>query len=185
MTIATQSLNDQQSELLGLDSFISQEISLIKEQQKAKQDAIVNFSKKFLDKVFPLDHGSHGDVQSYLVYYNHLLVFFKDGSQSGLKDSKQFVALAGHKENPESILFKSGNRHVELVFNRAGEIGRFDTSHIDDVLIETTKEDDTPCWYSMVKDRQQTTLNQIGEVIYSNKACRTSFTDKEGNEYKV
>lgn len=185
MTIATQTINDLNNEFFGLDAFISQEIHLIKEQEQAKQKAIVNFSKSFLDKVFPLDKGSHENVVSYLVYYNHLLAFFKDGTQSGLKSPKQFVALAGHKEEPESILLKSDDRHVELVFNRTGKVGQHDRAKIDDILIETFIKPNVPSWYSMVKEGHQSRLNYQGEVEYSNEICSKSFTDKQGNEYKV
>jgi malate synthase len=96
-------------------------------------------AKTFLDEQFPLESGSHKDVKSYVVYYHHLLAFFNDGSQSGLVDPKQFVALCGHKCEPNSIVFKRNSFHVELVINKKGDIGSQDLANVQDIKIETTR----------------------------------------------
>ncbi|MDF4796173.1 hypothetical protein P3553_19050, partial [Vibrio parahaemolyticus] len=83
------------------------------EQQSEKQVK----AKQLLDRMFPLENGSHQDVSSYVIDYRHVLAYFKDGTHSGLKSPKHFVAYTGEKEDPKSILFKddSGN-HVEVLF---------------------------------------------------------------------
>lgn len=68
-----------------------------------------------LNQHFALQNGSHEDVKQYVVYFCHLMAFFADGSHCGLEQPKQFVALSGHKEAPESIVLKEGNVHIELV----------------------------------------------------------------------
>jgi malate synthase len=96
-----------------------------------------NSAKEMLDRRFPLTQGSHKDVKNYVVYYHHLLAFFKDGSQSGLKNPSQFVALCGHKCSPDSILLKESDLHVEIVFDANGVMGRQDQANIQDIQIET------------------------------------------------
>ena len=40
----------------------------------------MTLAKQYLDEHCPLDQGSHTQVTHYLVYYNHLMAFFADGS---------------------------------------------------------------------------------------------------------
>ena len=89
-----------------------------------------------LDERFPLDKGTHADVKQYVVYFRHIMAFFKDGSHCGLAQPKQFVALCGHKETPESIVLKDNNLHVELKFNRNGSRGKHHLAGIQDIQME-------------------------------------------------
>jgi malate synthase len=96
-------------------------------------------SKEYLDKHFSLESGSHSDVKNYVVYYHHLLAFLDDGSQSGLANPSQFVALCGHKCAPDSVVLKQSSMslHTEIVFDRNGKRGSNDNAGIQDILIET------------------------------------------------
>ena len=89
-----------------------------------------------LDARFPLDNGSHADVKQYVVYFRHIMAFFKDGTHCGLAQPKQFVALCGHKETPESIVLKESDLHVELKFNRNGSRGKNHLAGIQDIQME-------------------------------------------------
>ena len=42
-------------------------------------------AKQLLDRLFPLENGSHKDVTAYVIDYRHVMAYFKDGSHSGLK----------------------------------------------------------------------------------------------------
>ena len=75
-----------------------------------KLDRSIN-AKELLDAQFPLAIGSHQDVTSYVVYYTHLLAFLKDGTQCGLQNPCQFVALTGHKSEPSSVVLKNNDTH--------------------------------------------------------------------------
>jgi malate synthase len=96
-------------------------------------------SKAYLDKHFPLATGSHADVKNYVVYYHHLLAFFDDGSQSGLANPSEFVALCGHKCSPDSIVLQQTQTglHLEMVFDRKGTRGAKDCAGIEDILVES------------------------------------------------
>jgi malate synthase len=90
----------------------------LREVKKAKpcQQHVV---KSFLDQNFPLDGGSHQEVASYYVYYCNLMVCFKDGRLSGLQKPSQFVALGGHKDSPEALVFKNDTgSHLELTLGK-------------------------------------------------------------------
>lgn len=95
----------------------------------------------FLDANFALANGSHAEVKNYVVYYHHLLAFFEDGSQSGLANPSQFVALCGHKCAPDSVVLKhqKTNAHLEILFDRKGARGSKNNAGIQDILIETNE----------------------------------------------
>lgn len=74
-----------------------------------------------LDQHFALQEGSHKDVKQYIVYFNHVMAFFTDGSHCGLENSKQFVGFLGHRETPAAILLKKDNVHVEMIITNNSE----------------------------------------------------------------
>jgi len=78
---------------------------------EARGEQVIHKAKEFLDEVFPLENGSHQDVSSYVVYYRHLLAFFEDGSQSGLKKPSKLVAVNGQRSEPEAVLLKNNGLH--------------------------------------------------------------------------
>lgn len=150
-----------------------QHIQLITELNQQHVRQVMNYSKGFLDKSFPLARGSHKDVASYVVYFQQLLVFFEDGSTSGLADSTQFVGLIGHRETPEAILLRNGERHIEIILNRRGLQGCQDPAGIDDIQLQTTEPD---CqWFSLISGKQ----------INCRSKAEKSFTAKDGKNYQL
>ncbi|MBD1566455.1 hypothetical protein P4S52_18155 [Vibrio sp. SA48] len=123
-------------------------------------------AKQLLDRLFPLEMGSHQDVTSYVIDYRHVLAYFKDGRHSGLKHPKHFVAFNGEKELPCSILFRDGNgSHVEVMFGCTKGTGCVELIVIDDIQLETCTTftqfaEDVPSaamrhWISLVKGDEQ------------------------------
>ncbi len=144
-------------------------VNLNKAEVVKKCDTIAN-AKQFLDSTFPLATGSHKDVRSYVVYYQQLLMFFADGTHTGLRDSGQFVALNGHKSEPEAILLKNNGTHVELSFDRCGETGIQDQAHIEDIRLEGHEY-----WISLLNI-------ELKRDIKSSQASQL-FTAKDGEDY--
>jgi len=72
---------------------------IIAELNVMHQRQILNYSKAFLDKVFPLDQGSHNDVCSYVVYYQHLLAFFPTAATVDCAILPSLLPLAAPKKN--------------------------------------------------------------------------------------
>lgn len=152
-------------------AWMATELSVINQLNERHVKQIMDYSKGFLDKTFPLAEGSHKDVVCYMVYFQHLLAFFGDGSKSGLQNPAQFVALSGHREAPESLVLVNEGRHVELVLNRHGCNGEKDCAGIDDIQLQAKQI--TEPWFSMLTGKQVS------------KGCRSekSFTAKDGGPY--
>lgn len=137
------------------------------------------YAKQVLDQHFPLSNGSHQDVCSYVVYYKQLLAFFADGSQSGLAEPKQFVALTGHKCEPTSLVLKNNGFHVEVSINRRGEHGCNDLAGIDDVQVEATL-------MTIVNSQQAPSQRSWTSLVSGQAGSRNKqFTSKDGAEYEV
>jgi len=180
------SINTSQTRSLSeFDQYITNEIDIIESQQVQQQARLSSYAKGFLDKVFPLTQGSHQEVISYVVYYQHILAFFADGSHAGLENPKQFVALCGHREQPEAILLKENDRYVEITFDRNGTMGKLDLANIDDIQVETNQIDEQENvrgWFSMIKDNNKVKLNSDGSSLKNLCYEKKCFTDKSGNE---
>jgi malate synthase len=180
------------SDLLALNVTNSHWDSLLNEHSSID-------AKSFLDEHFGLVDGSHKDVKSYVVYYHHLLAFFADGTQSGLANPKQFVALCGHKCSPDSIVLKQDNFHLEIVIDKTGDIGANDQANIQDIRIETirtaTIDFDTlsTCSsgeanmqaYRMLKDILSMERKKCSKTSGERCTPDTDFTAPNGEEYVI
>jgi malate synthase len=199
MNMATSTQINLAETSLGFDDFIKEEVAILAALNEQRVNELMAYSKSFLDKVFPLEHGSHKDVSSYVIYYRHLLAFFPDGSKSGLKAPKQFVALSGHKNEPTSIVLKNDGFHVELIFNKNGPRGIKDIAGIDDIQVETNKinfghegaandENEmqkTRHWFSMIRSDDELVYDAAGKQYCRCVDLPKAFTDKDGEDYQL
>ena len=143
-------------------------------------------AKQLLDRLFPLEKGSHKDVTAYVIDYRHVMAYFKDGSHSGLKHPKHFVAYTGEKEDPESILFRDGTgSHVEVTFGYHKGTGCIELIDIEDIQLETCTTFPQEMaemaamrhWISLVK----------GDAQGKPRACKEEkeYTAKSGEDYPL
>ncbi len=184
----------------GFDRFIQEEVTLISTLNDARIHQMMDYAKNFLDEIFPLAYGSHKQVKSYVVYYQNLLTFFEDGTQSGLLNPKQFVALSGPKYKPESLVFRNDEGfHAEIIFNSCGKRGRIDQANIDDIQVQTNggsfgdiilaanDEDDSSCqhWFSMIRGDTQIITTTSGHKVCQCIDTNKEFTAKDGDSYFI
>ena len=179
------------------------ELATSKGYNSIRGDQVISKAKAFLDEVFPLETGSHNDVTSYVVYYHHLLAFFDDGSQSGLKQPCQLVAVNGQRSEPEAILLKNNGLHVEIQFDRNGKNGAKDKANINDIVIESALSTIIDCEDSVAavdaEDKIEVYRNWLGlmqgtlEASFEKDGQRQTrrmnpdriFTDLDNQEYRV
>lgn len=164
---------------------------------------VIHLAKDFLDECFPLTMGSHHDANCYMVYFQHLLVYFADGSHCGLQQPNQLVALVGPHSEPSSILLKNNGLHVEIQFERGGVIGATDKANIDDIMLESALSTIIDCEDSVAavdaEDKIEVYRNWLG-LMQGNltatfekdcKPCIRSlnkdrlFTAIDGEEYRL
>ena len=165
--------------------------------------AVIDKAKDFLDEQFPLTAGSHHDVTSYLVYYQHLLAFFADDTECGLKNPCQFVAFDGSKTAPNYLLLKNNGLHVGLHIDRTGKIGETDSAGVDDIQMESALttiidfEDSVSTvdssdkieayrnWLGLMQGTLEATFNKNGQPVTRKLNYDRNFTAKSGEMYRV
>ncbi|MGY9059030.1 MAG: malate synthase G [Candidatus Puniceispirillales bacterium] len=98
---------------------------------------VVNFSKEFLDKNFPLEKGSHKESIAYNVKNDSLSITLNNSYVTELKDENQYVGYQGLIDNPNCILLKNNNLHVEILIDKNGNIGSNDPANINDIILES------------------------------------------------
>ena len=97
---------------------------------------VIAFARQFLDDAAALDGGSHADATSYQVVNGKLLVTLKNGQTVGLKDPAQFIGYNGQANAVTNILLAHHGLHIDIVINRATEIGKSDAAGVSDVVVE-------------------------------------------------
>jgi len=169
----------------------------------ARGEQVIAKAKDFLDDVFPLESGSHKDVSSYVVYYHHLLAFFEDGSQVGLKQPCQLVAVNGQRSEPEAILLKNNGLHVEIQFDRNGKNGAKDKANINDIVIESALSTIIDCedsvaavdaedkidvyrnWLGLMQGTLEANFEKNGHTQTRRMNPDRIFTDLDNQEYRL
>ncbi|QXO15543.1 MULTISPECIES: aldolase/citrate lyase/malate synthase family protein [Vibrio] len=167
--------------------FIAEAVFAVETISADKQCEKQAKAKQLLDRLFPLENGSHQDVTSYMIDYSHVLAYFKDGTHSGLKYPKHFVAYTGGKDNPCSILLRDGSGcHVEVLLGCMKGTGSVELVEIDDIQLETCTTFCQMCdeteptaamrhWISLIK----------GDERGRPQACSEDkeYTSKSGEDY--
>lgn len=179
------------------------ELATGKAYNPVRGDAVIAKAKDFLDEVFPLESGSHKDVISYVVYYHHLLAFFQDGSQTGLQQPCQLVAVNGQRSEPEAVLLKNNGLHVEIQFDRNGKNGVKDPANINDILIESALSTIMDCedsvaavdaedkidvyrnWLGLMQGTLEASFEKGGQTQTRRMNPDRIFTDLDNQEYRL
>ena len=100
-------------------------------------DKVIDFSKNFLNDYLPLTEGKYQDVVSFQISNGDLEISLSDQSKTSLKNDSAFVGFKGDESNPESILLKNNDLHVEIKIDRNDSVGSTDPAGIKDVFLES------------------------------------------------
>jgi malate synthase len=107
-----------------------------KEFNKERAKKVISYVRKFLDEIAPIDQLSWREISELKVKDKDLI--FLDGEESKcLKNKDQFVAYNGEKENPNCVLIKNNNLHIEISIDPGHAVGKIDKASISDIVIES------------------------------------------------
>ncbi|WP_234730806.1 malate synthase G [Acidocella facilis] len=101
-----------------------------------RADAVIARARAFLDAAFPLEEGSHADALGYKVEAGRLVVLLPSGDVA-LKNPAQFAGYNGDAASPSAVLLKNHHLHAEIVIDATHPIGKNDTAHIADIILES------------------------------------------------
>ena len=152
---------------------------------------VIEFTKNFLDKTFPLINESWKDILK--ISINGL----------SLKNKSQLVGYNGTKEDPSSILLKNNNLHVDIIVDAKSRIGSTDKAKISDVIIESAistivdnedsvaavdVEDKVKCyrnWLGIMKGDLQTEIEKNGKKFIRKLNLDREYKSIDGKKLKL
>ncbi len=161
---------------------------------------VIEKGRYFLDQIFPLEKQKWNEVEKILVNKENLSFKCQNNSQDKLKNVKQFIGYNGKKDNPNSIILKNNNLHIEIIIDPKSQVGKNDKAHISDILIESAistimdledsvaavdAEDKVKCyrnWLGIMKNELKTTVNKNGKSFDRKLNDDKKFVDIDGNE---
>ncbi|RAS37389.1 malate synthase G [Paraburkholderia bryophila] len=97
--------------------------------------AVIAYARRFLDQAAPLANGSHADATRYSVEGGKLVVALKNGTGE-LKTPAQFIGYQGEESAPSAVLLKHNGLHFEIQIDANDPIGKTDSAHVKDVVVE-------------------------------------------------
>ncbi|GHE81229.1 malate synthase G [Thalassotalea profundi] len=98
---------------------------------------VIEFARDFLDQAIPLASGKHEQVKRYQILDNSLVATLINGDKQQLDDPKQCLGYTGTVEQPDSIIFKHNELHLEICFDANNPIANSDIAGVSDVLLES------------------------------------------------
>ena len=98
--------------------------------------AVIARAKQFLDEAAPLSEGSHAAVIVYCIENGKLVAEREGGAPTSLRDPAQLAGYRGEPAAPEAVLLTNHGLHLEIVIDRASQIGRTDKAGVADVILE-------------------------------------------------
>ncbi|MEW9503274.1 malate synthase G [Jeotgalibacillus marinus] len=99
---------------------------------------VIAYAKEFLDQTVPLKQGSHKEIEAYTIVRGQLIAkLSNNGETTGLKNNSQFVGYSGGQDEPEALLLKNNDIHIEIQIDPNHLIGRTDNAGVKDILMES------------------------------------------------
>ena len=103
----------------------------------ARGEKVIAFAKEFLDKTIPLELGSFKNVTKFNFKDGFLSMILNDGTNTMLKDAKQYLGYSRYENDSFGLLFRNNNLHFEIQIDKAHPVGRSDVGGIKDIYMES------------------------------------------------
>lgn len=103
---------------------------------KVRGDKVIEWGREFLDRVVPLESGSHKDVTKYAVESGQFTATI-DGNDVHLREPEVYAGYAGDKANPTDILLYNNGLHIDIQIDPESPIGKTDKAGVKDLNLES------------------------------------------------
>ena len=173
--------------------------SFDKNWDSKRAKTVINYVRDFLDESFPLLSKSWKEISKIQVE-EEKLILLSNSEKYFLKSNDQFIGYNGSKDNPNSILIKNNNLHVDLLINPSTPVGEIDKASISDVVVESAlstivdnedsvaavdASDKVKCyrnWLGLMKGDLTSTFKKNGKTIKRKLNPDRTYTSKEGKK---
>ena len=123
--------------LYGTDVIAEKTAASMDGYDPSRGATVVAYANNFLDQFLPLDSISHSNVTAYSIE-NGLLIAHTDNNQDHqLSTPSQLRGFQGQPESPSVVLLKNNHLHIEIVIDRAHQIGASSRSGVCDIVLES------------------------------------------------
>ena len=163
---------------------------------------VIEYVRKHLDEVTPLNNGSWKDITKIEIKNSELIL--SNGNQNNfLKNKEQFIGFTGIKDKPNSILIKNNNLHLDIIIDSSSMIGKEDKANISDVFIESAlstiidnedsvaavdAEDKVKCyrnWLGLMKGDLQINMEKNGKKFTRKLNDNRSYISKDNSKFQL
>ncbi|WP_051891050.1 malate synthase G, partial [Corynebacterium jeikeium] len=103
---------------------------------KVRGDKVIEWGREFLDRVVPLESGSHKDVTKYAVESGQLTATI-DGNDVHLREPEVYAGFGGDKANPTDILLYNNGLYIDIQIDPESPIGKTDKAGVKDLNLES------------------------------------------------
>ena len=173
-----------------------------KGHNKIRADKVISYVRNFLDRVFTLESGSWKEISKIQVEDNDLILFIDD-KKYFLKDKNKFAGYNGKKIQPNSILLKNNNLHIDIIIDPKSMIGKDDKANISDFIIESAistiidnedsvaavnAEDKVKCyknWLGLMKGDLETHIEKNGKKFIRKLNPDRYYIAKDGSKIRL
>ncbi len=162
-----------------------------------RANKVINYVRNFLDENIPLSKISWKEISKIQIENDKLVV--SNGSEKDfLKDENKFIGFNGVKDNPNSILFKNNNLHIDIIIDPNNSVGKNDKASISDVILESAlstiidnedsvaavdAEDKVKCyrnWLGLMKGDLTANIEKNGKKFLRKLNPDRSYNSKNG-----
>ncbi len=127
---------------------------------------VIKYAKNHLDMFFPIDNCSYQDVTKIQIINNEIIFHDKSYNLKKMRNPNQFCGYIGIESEPEEIILKKNGLRIRLQIDNKHPIGKIDSFHLKDIVIESALSVIMDCEDSIVSvdtdDKIATFRNWMG-----------------------
>jgi len=188
--------------LYGTDAIEPSEDSASERYDPSRGELVIKYGRNFLDNYFQLKNFSWKDITRFLIKDN-TLVIYKNDETSALKNNEKFIGHRGDVNNPDAIILKNNNLHIEILKNTKAFSAQQDTARISDIIVEAAvsticdnedsvaavdSKDKIICyrnWLGLMKGNLINQFEKNGKTLERKLNSDRSYVSKDGESLKL
>ena len=188
--------------LYGTDAIEPSEDSASERYDPSRGELVIKYGRNFLDNYFQLKNFSWKDITRFLIKDN-TLVIYKNDETSALKNNEKFIGHRGDVNNPDAIILKNNNLHIEILKNTKAFSAQQDTARISDIIVEAAvsticdnedsvaavdSKDKIICyrnWLGLMKGNLINQFEKNGKTLERKLNPDRSYVSKDGESLKL
>ena len=173
-----------------------------KDYNSQRASKVVKYVRDFLNESFPLKDKTWEEI-SKIIIKEDKLIFLIDSKKTELKNNEQFIGFNGERDNPNSILLKNNNLHVDISVDPSSIVGKNDKASISDIIVESAlstivdnedsvaavdAKDKIKCyrnWLGLMKGDLIAEFQKDGKQILRKLNPDRSYTSKNGKKISL